>query len=48
MLDTNICIYTIKKNLLIAAHARSLSITLVTNNTKEFERVPELNLENWV
>ena len=35
-------------DLLIAAHAISLDLTLVTNNTKEFERVPGLKLENWV
>jgi len=35
-------------DLWIAAHARSLSITLVSNNVKEFERVPELRLENWL
>ncbi len=35
-------------DLLIAAHARSLSLTLVTNNLKEFERVPGLRTENWV
>lgn len=33
---------------LIAAHARALNCTLVTNNTREFERVPGLLLENWV
>jgi len=33
---------------LIAAHALSLNATLVTNNSKEFERVPGLRLENWV
>jgi len=32
----------------IAAHARSLDMTLVTNNTKEFIRVDELILDNWV
>jgi tRNA(fMet)-specific endonuclease VapC len=32
----------------IAAHARSLGFTLVTNNSREFERVPGLLLENWV
>lgn len=32
----------------IAAHARSLDITLVTNNTRHFERVDGLVLENWV
>jgi tRNA(fMet)-specific endonuclease VapC len=35
-------------DMLIAAHARSLSLTLVTNNLKEFERVPGLRVENWV
>ena len=35
-------------DLMIAAHARSLSYLLVTNNEKEFVRVPELNVENWV
>ena len=34
-------------DLLIAAHARSLNLTLVTNNTREFERVAGLKLENW-
>ncbi|MGD2122994.1 MAG: type II toxin-antitoxin system VapC family toxin [Gemmatimonadota bacterium] len=35
-------------DLLIAAHARSLDLTLVTNNTAEFSRVKGLDLENWV
>lgn len=35
-------------DLMIAAHARSLGLTLVTNNTREFQRVPGLLLENWV
>jgi tRNA(fMet)-specific endonuclease VapC len=34
-------------DLLIAAHARCLQLTLVTNNTREFRRVPGLKLENW-
>ena len=34
-------------DLFIAAHARSLGLKLVTNNTAEFERVPDLRLENW-
>jgi tRNA(fMet)-specific endonuclease VapC len=34
-------------DLLIAAHARSLDLTLVTNNTREFSRVKGLKLENW-
>ena len=32
----------------IAAHARSEGLTLVTNNLREFERVPALQMENWV
>ena len=35
-------------DLLIAAHARSLNMILVTNNTAEFQRVSNLNIENWV
>ncbi len=35
-------------DLLIAAHAVSMGVTLVTNNTKEFERVCDLKLDNWV
>jgi tRNA(fMet)-specific endonuclease VapC len=34
-------------DLFIAAHARALELTLVTNNTAEFERVKGLGLENW-
>jgi tRNA(fMet)-specific endonuclease VapC len=33
---------------LIAAHAVSLDLTLVTNNVREFARVPSLKLDNWV
>ena len=32
----------------VAAHARSEGLVLVTNNLREFERVPALLLENWV
>lgn len=35
-------------DLWIAAHARALDLTLVSNNIKEFERVENLKLENWV
>jgi tRNA(fMet)-specific endonuclease VapC len=35
-------------DLQIAAHARSLSAVLVTNNEKEFLRVERLKVENWV
>ena len=34
-------------DLLIASQARSLDAVLVTNNTKEFSRVPDLTLEDW-
>ena len=33
---------------LIAAHARSLSLTLVTNNEADFKDYPGLRVENWV
>ena len=32
----------------IAGHARSEGLVLVTNNIAEFERVPGLELENWL
>lgn len=35
-------------DLWIAAHALALSVTLVSNNTSEFKRVPGLTVENWV
>ena len=35
-------------DLLLAAHARSVGATLVTNNRSEFDRVPELRVDNWV
>jgi predicted nucleic acid-binding protein len=34
-------------DLFIAAHARSLGLTLVTTNTREFGRVQGLAIENW-
>jgi tRNA(fMet)-specific endonuclease VapC len=34
-------------DLFIAAHARCLRLTLVTNNTREFRRVQGLKIENW-
>lgn len=33
---------------LIAGHARSQGLVLVTNNEKEFARVPGFRTENWV
>jgi hypothetical protein len=35
-------------DLLIAAHALSLDLTLVTANLSEFSRVPNLAVENWL
>ena len=34
-------------DMMIAGHAKSLNYTVVTNNTKEFNRVPGLKFENW-
>jgi tRNA(fMet)-specific endonuclease VapC len=35
-------------DLLIAAHARYLNTVLITNNTREFERIPDLQIEDWI
>ena len=35
-------------DMLIAAQAKSLNLILVTNNEKEFNRIPGLKIENWV
>ena len=35
-------------DMLIGAHAKALRMTLVTNNIKEFERIQDLKIENWV
>ena len=35
-------------DLFIAAHARSLGLILVTDNIREFSRVPGLSVENWL
>jgi tRNA(fMet)-specific endonuclease VapC len=35
-------------DLLIAAHALSLNVRLVTNNAREFRRVPQLRVANWI
>jgi len=35
-------------DMLIAAHALSKDLTLVTNNTREFERVEGLQIEDWL
>jgi tRNA(fMet)-specific endonuclease VapC len=42
MLDTNGSM-----DLLIAAHALSLDVRLVTRNVREFRRVPGLRVEDW-
>jgi len=34
-------------DLLIASHARSLDAVMVTNNIKEFSRIPDLTVEDW-
>lgn len=34
-------------DVLLAGHANALGLVLVTANTKEFARIPELALENW-
>ena len=35
-------------DLMIAGHARSRGLILVTNNMRKFKRVPGLRVENWV
>jgi tRNA(fMet)-specific endonuclease VapC len=35
-------------DMLIGAHAKSLNMTLVTNNIREFERIENLKIENWI
>ena len=35
-------------DILIAAHARHIGATLVTNNESEFRRVPGLSVQNWL
>ena len=35
-------------DMMIAGQARAAGLKLVTNNVKEFERVPGLLLENWI
>jgi len=34
-------------DMLIGAHAKSLKMTLVTNNTREFEKIRDLKIEDW-
>jgi tRNA(fMet)-specific endonuclease VapC len=35
-------------DMLIGAHAKSLDMILVTNNVKEFKRIKDLKIENWI
>ena len=35
-------------DMLIGAHARSEGMVLVTNNIREFERMPGLRVDNWI
>jgi tRNA(fMet)-specific endonuclease VapC len=35
-------------DMLIGAHAKSLNMTLATNNAKEFKRIKKLKIENWI
>ena len=35
-------------DILIAAHAQSMNLTLVTDNTREFARIKGLSVENWM
>src|ERR1700729_2608913 len=35
-------------DLLIACHALSLKLTLVTNNAREFSRIPGLHVADWI
>lgn len=35
-------------DMLIAAHAKSHRLPIITNNTREFDRVDDLKVENWV
>ena len=34
-------------DMMIAGHARALGLVLITNNVRDFERVPGLRVENW-
>jgi predicted nucleic acid-binding protein len=46
LLDTNICIYALNRRPLEVLVAQDL--ILVTNNLREFERIPDLRAESWV
>lgn len=58
LLDTDMCIYWLNGrqsgqplpdfDLLIASAALVENSVLVTNNTRHYQRIPDLQLENWV
>ncbi len=35
-------------DLWIAAHAKAAALTIVTNNEREFQRIPGLKVQNWI
>ncbi len=35
-------------DMLIAAHAKSINCTLVTDNVREFEKISDLKITNWI
>ena len=35
-------------DMLIAAHALNLNLTIISNNIREFSRIPDLKCENWI
>jgi predicted nucleic acid-binding protein len=47
-LHLDICEYIGSLDTMIGAHALSLNVTLVTNNTREFDRIAGLKLADWI
>ena len=48
LLDTDVCVELLRDNLFIAAIALAHDAILVTGNTRHFERVDGLRLEDWI
>ncbi|MGR3176674.1 MAG: hypothetical protein ACUZ8E_01295 [Candidatus Anammoxibacter sp.] len=54
LIDTDICVYWLKGNVIndadmfIASCALVNGFTLVTNNERHFKRIKELKVENWI